>query len=164
MRSNQLSYLAIALKASAKVDIIFIFANFFATFFNFSFNLCSEALFAYWADGVGLWVLVGSRGFFWVLLGSSGFWWVLVGSGGFWWVLVGSGGFWWVLVEIVWKDYFFCLSLLSACPFVIVFVCLSFCQMRWLLLLNKKQAHLERHACLFYRISDILLLVLDLQE
>ena len=34
MRSNQLSYLAIALKASAKIGIIFIFANFFATFFK----------------------------------------------------------------------------------------------------------------------------------
>jgi hypothetical protein len=34
MRSNQLSYLAIALKASAKIDIIFILANFLATFFN----------------------------------------------------------------------------------------------------------------------------------
>jgi hypothetical protein len=35
MRSNQLSYLAIALKASAKVCIIFVFANFFATFLQY---------------------------------------------------------------------------------------------------------------------------------
>ena len=120
MRSNQLSYLAIALKASAKVDIIFIFANFFATFFNFSFNLCSDALFAYWADGVGLWVLVG----------SGGFWWVLVGSGGFWWVLVGSGGFWWKLFgKITFSVCRYCLLvLLSSCSSVCPFVrCVGFC-------------------------------------
>ena len=130
MRSNQLSYLAIALKASAKVDIIFIFANFFATFFNFSFNLCSEALFAYWADGVGLWVLVGSSGFSWKLFG-----------------------------KITFSVCRYCLLvLLSSCSSVCPFVrCVGFCYS------TKKQAHLERHACLFYRISDILLLVLNLQ-
>ena len=39
MRSNQLSYLAIALKASAKIDIISILANFLATFCNFAGTL-----------------------------------------------------------------------------------------------------------------------------
>ena len=67
---------------------------------------------------------MGSGGFSWVLVGSGGFSWVLVGSRGFSWVLLGSGGFFWVLVEIVWKDYFFCLSLLSVCPFV---RCVGFC-------------------------------------
>jgi hypothetical protein len=34
MRSNQLSYLAIALKASAKIRTIFVSANFLELFFN----------------------------------------------------------------------------------------------------------------------------------
>ena len=58
MRSNQLSYLAIVLKASAKVEHFFKLAKYFVTFFNFYSKFLKKSDFRPPESGFGAYLLL----------------------------------------------------------------------------------------------------------